>query len=106
MHRTDVDVIELHDCFSTNELISYEALGLAPESEGHLLVDRGDTTYGGRWVINPSGGLISKGHPSRPPVLPSAASWCGSCAAMPAGARSRVRPRASSTTSAWAEPRS
>ena len=59
----DVDVIELHDCFSANELITYEALGLAAEGEGHHLVDSGDTTYGGKWVVNPSGGLISKGHP-------------------------------------------
>jgi acetyl-CoA acyltransferase len=59
----DVDVIELHDCFSANELITYEALGLAAEGEGHKLVDAEDTTYGGRWVVNPSGGLISKGHP-------------------------------------------
>jgi acetyl-CoA acyltransferase len=59
----DVDVIELHDCFSANELITYEALGLADEGEGHKLVENEDTTYGGRWVVNPSGGLISKGHP-------------------------------------------
>lgn len=59
----EVDVIELHDCFAPNELLTYEALGLCPQGEGHLLVDRGDTTYGGRWVVNPSGGLISKGHP-------------------------------------------
>jgi acetyl-CoA acyltransferase len=59
----DVDVVELHDCFSANELITYEALGLAGEGHGHELVDSQDTTYGGRWVVNPSGGLISKGHP-------------------------------------------
>ncbi len=59
----DVDVIELHDCFSVNELLTYEALGLCAEGEGGSLIDRGDTTYGGRWVVNPSGGLISKGHP-------------------------------------------
>jgi acetyl-CoA acetyltransferase len=59
----DIDVIELHDCFSANELLTYEALGLAAVGEGHHLVDSGDTTYGGRWVVNPSGGLISKGHP-------------------------------------------
>ncbi len=59
----DIDVIELHDCFSVNEVLTYEALGLAAEGEGHLLVDKQDTTYGGRWVVNPSGGLISKGHP-------------------------------------------
>jgi acetyl-CoA acetyltransferase len=59
----DVDVIELHDCFATNELLTYEALGLCGEGEGGKLVDNDDTTYGGRWVVNPSGGLISKGHP-------------------------------------------
>jgi len=59
----DVDVIELHDCFAPNELLTYEALGLAAEGEGHKLVDNDDNTYGGRWVVNPSGGLISKGHP-------------------------------------------
>lgn len=59
----DVQVIELHDCFAPNELITYEALGLCPIGKGGELVDRGDNTYGGKWVINPSGGLISKGHP-------------------------------------------
>ncbi len=59
----DVDVIELHDCFSTNELLTYEALGLCGEGEAGKLIDNNDTTYGGRWVVNPSGGLISKGHP-------------------------------------------
>jgi acetyl-CoA acetyltransferase len=56
-------VIELHDCFSANELLTYEALGLCAEGEGGKLVDNNETTYGGRWVVNPSGGLISKGHP-------------------------------------------
>ncbi|MFC6010743.1 lipid-transfer protein [Nocardia lasii] len=59
----DIDVIELHDCFSTNELLTYEALGLCAPGEGGRLVDDNATTYGGRWVVNPSGGLISKGHP-------------------------------------------
>jgi acetyl-CoA acetyltransferase len=59
----DLDVIELHDCFSVNELLTYEALGLCAQGEGGTLIDAGDTTYGGRWVVNPSGGLISKGHP-------------------------------------------
>eukprot|EP01006_Ploeotia_vitrea_P027601 TRINITY_DN60378_c1_g1_i1.p1 TRINITY_DN60378_c1_g1~~TRINITY_DN60378_c1_g1_i1.p1 ORF type:complete len:565 (+),score=347.26 TRINITY_DN60378_c1_g1_i1:104-1798(+) len=59
----DVQVIELHDCFSCNELITYEGLGLCPEGKAGQLVDAGDNTYGGKWVINPSGGLISKGHP-------------------------------------------
>ncbi len=61
---SDVDVCELHDCFSANELITYEALGFAAEGEGHKLVDAEATTYGGAGpVVNPSGGLISKGHP-------------------------------------------
>jgi acetyl-CoA acetyltransferase len=59
----NVDVIELHDCFSTNELISYEGLGLCAPGKGGELIDSGATSYGGRWVVNPSGGLISKGHP-------------------------------------------
>ncbi|MFF0445111.1 lipid-transfer protein [Streptomyces sp. NPDC004609] len=59
----DVDVIELHDCFSVNELLTYEALGLCADGESGKLVESGATTYGGRWVVNPSGGLISKGHP-------------------------------------------
>jgi acetyl-CoA acyltransferase len=59
----DFQVIELHDCFSANELLLYEALGLCAEGEAPKLIDAGDTTYGGRWVVNPSGGLISKGHP-------------------------------------------
>ncbi|MFI7007168.1 lipid-transfer protein [Streptomyces sp. NPDC050145] len=59
----DLDVIELHDCFSINELLTYEALGLCDPGESGKLVESGATTYGGRWVVNPSGGLISKGHP-------------------------------------------
>jgi acetyl-CoA acyltransferase len=59
----DFQVIELHDCFSANELLLYEALGLCGAGEAPKLIDDGDTTYGGRWVVNPSGGLISKGHP-------------------------------------------
>ncbi len=60
----DVDVCELHDCFSANELITYEALGFAEEGHGHELVEAEATTYGGSGpVVNPSGGLISKGHP-------------------------------------------
>jgi acetyl-CoA acetyltransferase len=59
----DVQVIELHDCFSTNELITYEGLGLCGEGKAGVLIDEGATTYGGQWVVNPSGGLISKGHP-------------------------------------------
>jgi sterol carrier protein 2 len=60
---SDVQVVELHDCFSANELITYEALGLCEEGKAGELVERGDNTYGGKYVVNPSGGLISKGHP-------------------------------------------
>ncbi|MGJ3507627.1 thiolase C-terminal domain-containing protein [Enemella sp. A6] len=59
----DVDVIELHDCFSVNELITYAGLGMCAPEEAGKLVESGQTTYGGKWVVNPSGGLISKGHP-------------------------------------------
>jgi len=59
----NVDVVELHDCFSANELISYEALGLCAPGKAGEFIDSGDNTYGGQYVINPSGGLISKGHP-------------------------------------------
>ncbi|MEM5432133.1 lipid-transfer protein [Cupriavidus oxalaticus] len=59
----DIDVIELHDCFAQNELLTYEALGLCEEGHAEKLVNDGDNTYGGKWVVNPSGGLLSKGHP-------------------------------------------
>ena len=59
----DVQVVELHDCFTANELLTYEALGLCPEGEGERFVWDGDNTYGGKFVTNPSGGLLSKGHP-------------------------------------------
>jgi acetyl-CoA acetyltransferase len=59
----DLDVIELHDCFAHNELLTYEALGLCPEGGAEKFVVDGDNTYGGKFVTNPSGGLLSKGHP-------------------------------------------
>jgi acetyl-CoA acetyltransferase len=59
----DVDVVELHDCFSANEMITYEGLGLCDEGKAGDLIDSGAVTYGGDVVVNPSGGLISKGHP-------------------------------------------
>ncbi|KAM0251728.1 hypothetical protein ACHAQJ_008003 [Trichoderma viride] len=59
----DVQVVEVHDCFSTNEMIAIDALGLCDKGKAHELVRRGDLTYGGKYVVNPSGGLISKGHP-------------------------------------------
>ncbi len=59
----DVDVVELHDCFTANELLTYEALGLCPEGQAEKFIWDGDNTYGGKFVTNPSGGLLSKGHP-------------------------------------------
>ncbi|XP_013877439.1 sterol carrier protein 2 [Austrofundulus limnaeus] len=73
---SDVDVIELHDCFSANELITYEALGLCEEGKAGELIDRGDNTYGGKFVVNPSGGLISKGHPLGATGLAQCAELC------------------------------
>ncbi|XP_076000827.1 sterol carrier protein 2 [Genypterus blacodes] len=73
---SDVSVVELHDCFSANELITYEALGLCPEGKAGELIDRGDNTYGGKFVVNPSGGLISKGHPLGATGLAQCAELC------------------------------
>ena len=59
----EIRVCELHDCFSANELITLDALGLGEKGKAHEMVRRGDITYGGHCIVNPSGGLISKGHP-------------------------------------------
>ncbi|MCL2722810.1 MAG: lipid-transfer protein [Polyangiaceae bacterium] len=59
----DVQVIELHDCFTSNEILTYEALGLCEEGQAEKFIWEGNNTYGGKWVTNPSGGLLSKGHP-------------------------------------------
>ncbi|UWQ92095.1 lipid-transfer protein [Rhodobacteraceae bacterium M382] len=59
----DVDVVELHDCFAHNEMITYEGLGLCPEGGAPKFIAEGDNSYGGQVVTNPSGGLLSKGHP-------------------------------------------
>jgi len=58
-----IQVIEVHDCFSSNELLAYEALGLCAPGEGGHLIDSGQVSYGGKWVVNPSGGLLARGHP-------------------------------------------
>jgi acetyl-CoA acetyltransferase len=58
-----VNVVELHDCFTTNEVLTYEALGLCKEGEAEKFIEEGNNTYGGKFVTNPSGGLLSKGHP-------------------------------------------
>ena len=59
----DIDVIELHDCFTSNEIITYSALGLCKEDEMEGFVLGDQNTYGGKVVVNPSGGLLAKGHP-------------------------------------------
>jgi acetyl-CoA acetyltransferase len=59
----DVDLIELHDCFATAELVHYENLGICKDGEAGRLIDEGETALGGRIPVNVSGGLLSKGHP-------------------------------------------
>jgi len=59
----DVQVVELHDCFTANEILTYEGLGLCGEGEAEKFIEEGNNTYGGKFVTNPSGGLLSKGHP-------------------------------------------
>ncbi len=59
----DVQVVELHDCFTTNEVITYEALGMCGTGEATRFIADGNNTHGGDFVVNPSGGLMSKGHP-------------------------------------------
>lgn len=59
----DIDLIELHDCFATAEILHYENLGLCPDGEAGRLIDSGETALGGRIPVNVSGGLLSKGHP-------------------------------------------
>jgi acetyl-CoA acetyltransferase len=59
----DIDVIELHDCFTSNEIITYEALGLVESGDMERFILEGQNTYGGKYVICPSGGLLAKGHP-------------------------------------------
>jgi acetyl-CoA acetyltransferase len=59
----DVQVVELHDCFTANELLTYEAMGLCKEGEAEKFIWEGQNTFGGKYVTNPSGGLLSKGHP-------------------------------------------
>lgn len=72
----DVQVVELHDCFSANELITYEALSLCPIGGAGQFIDSGDNTYGGKYVVNPSGGLLSKGHPLGATGLAQCAELC------------------------------
>jgi len=72
----DVDVCELHDCFTSNELVTYEALGLCPEGKAGEYIEQNKFTYGGTTVVNPSGGLLSKGHPLGATGLAQCAELC------------------------------
>ena len=100
----DVDVVELHDCFAQNELISYEALGLCRPGGAEQFICDGDNSYGGKVVTNPSGGLLSKGHPLGATGLAQCTSSRASCAARPNSARSKARGWRCSTTSGSAAP--
>lgn len=71
-----MQVCELHDCFSANELVTYESLGLCPTGKAGKAIDNNEFTYGGRIVVNPSGGLISKGHPLGATGLAQCAELC------------------------------
>ena len=73
---SQVDVCEVHDCFSANELITYEALGFCELGKAGEAIDRDEFTYGGKVVVNPSGGLISKGHPIGATGLAQCAELC------------------------------
>jgi acetyl-CoA C-acetyltransferase len=59
----EIDVFEVHDAFTIGEIVTTEALGLAAEGEGAALIEHGETSHGGRTVVNPSGGLLARGHP-------------------------------------------
>jgi acetyl-CoA acetyltransferase len=59
----DIDLVELHDCFATAEILHYENLGLCKDGEAGRMIDEGETAHGGRVPVNVSGGLLSKGHP-------------------------------------------
>ena len=82
----DVDVVELHDCFTSNEIITYEALQLTEQGGSEQFVSDGDNTYGGKVVVNPSGGLLSKGHPL-------GATGLGQCAELVGQLRGEAGPR-------------
>jgi acetyl-CoA acetyltransferase len=59
----DLDIVEVHDAFTISEIIHYEGLGLCPQGEGGRLINEGTTELTGKIPVNPSGGLLSKGHP-------------------------------------------
>lgn len=100
----DVDVVELHDSFTPGELLGYESLGLTPRGTAEKFILDGDNTYGGKVVVNPSGGCCRRGIRWRPPGWRNVPNWCGSCAARPKPGRCRVPGWRCSTTTGWAAP--
>ena len=91
----DIDVAEVHDASAFAEVLQTENLGLCAPGDGGSMAERGETRLGGRIPINTSGGLVSKGHPMAQRAQSNSTSWCCSCAARPAHARSmaHVSPR-------------
>ena len=102
----DVQVCELHDCFTANELLTYEALGLCKEGEAEKFIWDDQNTYGGKVVTNPSGGLLSKGHPLGATGLAQCTELVWQLRGRPTSARCRTPRSRSSTTSASAAPAS
>ena len=102
----DLDVVELHDCFAQNELITYEALGLCPDGGAERFIDDGDNTYGGKIVTNPSGGLLSKGHPLGATGLAQCYELTHQLRGSAEAGRSKARGSRCSTISASAAPAS
>lgn len=64
----DVQVVKLHDCFTANEILTYEAIGLCPEGGAEKFIEEGDDTYGGKWVTNPSAACSRKVTRVAPPA--------------------------------------
>jgi sterol carrier protein 2 len=97
----DVQLVELHDCFTANELLTYEALGLCAQGEAEKFIWDGDNTYGGQYVTNPSGGLLSKGHPLGATGLAQCAELVWQLRGQAEQGQVEGRASPCSTTSAW-----
>jgi acetyl-CoA acetyltransferase len=83
----DLSLIECHDAFTISELLYYEALGLCARGEAPQLLASGATTLGGKIPVNPSGGLIAKGHPPAPRALRRSSKSASTCKVVPASAK-------------------
>jgi len=100
----DLDLVELHDCFATAELVHYDNLGLCPEGGAVDFFQSGATWRDGSTPVNVSAASSRRATRSPPPASPTSGRWRPTCAARPATARSRERPSASPTSSGWAQP--